>query len=194
MDLDSTPDVTIELPQVCWKEIISHCRRKLNGKFIGDESAEKKAFGLVAGNKEDSRIIVKRCFALKKNARYQLPYSEYMDKILAQHAIPSETGLDKRGWVADPQELMGVIKKCQEQALTILGAYHMHRVAWQHDATRDTPTELDGILAAGSRMIMFVVSMVDPVKPLMRAFYEGNIAKEIPISFIFQNNKNRTGL
>jgi len=43
-------------------------------------------------------------------------------------------------------------------------------------------------------MIMFVVSMVDPVKPLMRAFYEGNIAKEIPISFIFQNNKNRTGL
>jgi hypothetical protein len=185
MDLDSTLDVTIELPQACWKEIISHCRRKLNGEFIADESEEKKAFGLVVGNKEDARIIVKRCFALKKNARYQLPFSEYMDKILAQHAIPSETGLDKRGWVADPQELKNVTRECQEQGLTILGAYHMHRVAWQHDATRDTPTELDGILAAGSRMIMFVVSMVDPIKPLMRAFYEGDIAKEIPVSFVF---------
>ena len=184
MDLDSTPGVTIELPQVCWKEIISHCRRKLNGQFIGDESAERKAFGLVAGNKEDSRIIVKRCFALKKNARYQLPYSEYMNKILTQHAIPSETELDKRGWVADPQELMGVIQKCQERALTILGAYHMHRVAWQHDATRDTPTELDRILATESRMIMFVVSMVDPEKPLMRAFYEGILEQEIPITFV----------
>ena len=183
MDLDSTLDVTIELPQACWKEIISHCRRKLNGKFIGDESAEKKAFGLVAGNKEDSRIIVKRCFALKKNARYQLPYSEYMNRILAQHAIPSETELDKRGWVADPQELLDVTGECQEQGLIILGAYHMHRVAWQHDATRDTPTELDGILGAGSRMIMFVVSMIDPEKPLMRAFYEGILEQEIPITF-----------
>jgi hypothetical protein len=184
MDLDSTLDITIELPQVCWKEIISHCRRKLNGKFIGDESAEMKAFGLVVGNKEDSRIIVKRCFALKKNARYQLPYSKYMNRILEQHAIPSETGLDKRGWVADPQELTDVIKKCEEQGLTILGAYHMHRVAWQHDATRDTPTELDGILAAGSRMIILIISMVDPKKPLIRAFYEGILEQEIPITFV----------
>ena len=120
MDLDSTLDVTIEFPQVCWMEIISHCRRKLNGKFIGDESAEKKAFGLVAGNKENSRIIVKRCFALKKNARYQLPYSKHMNRILAQHAIPSETELDKRGWVADPQELLDVTGECQEQGLTSL--------------------------------------------------------------------------
>jgi hypothetical protein len=181
MHLDSTLDVTIELPQACWEEIISHCRRKLKGEFIADESEEKKAFGLVTGNKEDARIIVKRCFTLKKNARYHLPYSEYMNKILTQHAIPSETGLDKRGWVADPQELMDVTRECQEQGLTILGAYHMHRVAWRHDATRDTPTELDSILAAGSRMIMFVVSMVDPVKPLMRAFYEGILEQEIPI-------------
>jgi len=184
MDLDSTLDVTIELPQACWKEIISHCRRKLNGKFIGDESAEMKAFGLVSGNKQDSKIIVKRCFALKKNARYQKPYSEYMNKILAQHAIPSETDLDKRGWVADPQELMVVIRECQEQGLIILGAYHMHRVAWQHDATRDTPTELDRLLATESRMIMFVVSMVDPEKPLMRAFYEGILEQEIPITLV----------
>jgi hypothetical protein len=184
MDFDSTLDVTIELPRSCREEIISHCRRKLNGEFIGDESEEKKAFGLVAGNKEDARIIVKQCFALKKNARYQLPYSEYMNRILAQHAIPSETGLEKRGWVADPVELVDVTRECQEQALTILGAYHMHRVAWRHDARRDTPTELDRILAAGSRMIMFVVSMVDPEKPLMRAFYEGIPEQEIPITVV----------
>lgn len=181
MDIDSTLDIKIELPLVCREEIFSHCRRKLSGIFFDDESAEKKAFGLVAGNKKGLRIIVKRCFALKKNARYTLPYSEYMNSMLTRHAIPSETVIDKRGWVADPRELKDLINTCQEQAVTILGAYHMHRVAWQQDATRDTPTELDGILAAGSRMIMFVVSMVDPDKPLLRAFYEGNITREIPI-------------
>ena len=40
------------------------------------------------------------------------------------------------------------------------------------------------ILAAESRMIMFVVSMVDPQKPLIRAFYEGLLEQEIPIDFV----------
>jgi len=184
MDLNSISDTAIELPRVCWEEIVSHCRRKLNGEFIDDESAEKKAFGIIAGNKEDSRIIVKHCFALKKNARYQPPYSQYMNKILAQHAIPSETALGKRGWVADHRELMEVTRQCQKQGFIVLGAYHMHRVAWPHDATRDTPTELDRILAKESRMLMFVVSMVDPGKPLIRAFYEGILEREIPIAFV----------
>jgi hypothetical protein len=183
MDLNSTRDVEIALPLAGWAEIVSHCRRKLNKKFVRGESEEKKAFGLVAGRKESARIVVKRCFPLLKNARYQSPYLEYMNKILAQHAIASETELDKRGWVADPRELMNVIRQCQEEGLIILGAYHMHRVAWQGDATRDTPTELDRILAIDSRMIMFVVSMVDQAKPLMRAFYEGVLEREIPIAF-----------
>jgi len=184
MDLDSSNDVTIELPHACWQQIISHCQRKLHEEYVVGESQEKKAFGLVVGTKNDSLIIAKHSFALLKNARYHSPYSEYMNKILTQHAIPSETELHKRGWVADPQELMEITKECQDQGLTILGAYHMHRVAWRNDATRDTPTELDGILATGSRMIMFVVSMVDPEKPLMRAFYEGDINKEIHITVL----------
>ena len=183
MDLGRDPDITIEFPETCWREILSHCRRKLDGKFSGDEPAEKKAFGIVAGNREDARIVVKRCFALRKNARYQLPYSEYMSRIMARHAIPSETELDRRGWVADPQELADITVECQENGLILLGAYHMHRVAWQDDPIRDTPTELDRILAAESRMIMFVVSMVDPEEPLMRAFYEGILAQEIPVVF-----------
>jgi len=184
MDIATTLDVRIEFPGTCWQEIISHCRRKLDGRYIGDEPAEKKAFGLVAGRKEDSRLIAKRCFALKKNARYQLPFSDYMDRILAQHAIPSETSLDKRGWVADPRELTDITGECRETGLIVLGAYHMHRVAWPDDPTRDTPTELDRILAAGSRMVMFVVSMVDPARPLMRAFYEGSLEREIPITLV----------
>jgi hypothetical protein len=57
----------------------------------------------------------------------------------------------------------------------------MHRVAWPDDPLRDTPTTLDTVLAADSRMLLFIVSMVTPEQPTIRAFYEGNPDREIPI-------------
>ena len=58
----------------------------------------------------------------------------------------------------------------------------MHRVGWAHDVKRDTPTILDAVLARNSEMIMFIISTVDPEKPVMRAFYEGISDKEIPLN------------
>lgn len=104
-----------------------------------------------------------------------------MDKIMAEHAIPSKTPFDKRGWVADPEELANSIKVCQANQDTMLGTYHMHRVAWGHDALRDTPTKLDTVLAKDSRLLMFIISMVNPGQPMIRAFYEGDLGKEVPI-------------
>jgi hypothetical protein len=100
---------------------------------------------------------------------------------MAEHAIPSETPLEKRGWVAEPQEFLKIIRLLQKNNMILLGAYHMHRVAWPDDPLRDTPTDLDTVLAAGSRMLIFIISMVKADQPVMRAFYEGRPDMEIDI-------------
>ena len=109
------------------------------------------------------------------------PYKEYMDQVMTQYGVVSETPFSKRGWIADPEELLEKIKQIQHDNLLLLGAYHMHRVAWPDDPRRDTPTTLDTVLAADSRMLLFIVSMVTPEQPTIRAFYEGNPDRETPI-------------
>ena len=97
------------------------------------------------------------------------------------HAIPSVTPFEERGWVADQQEVDAAIKTMHSKNCSLIGTYHMHRVAWDQDPTRDTPTELDLMLGQGSRMLMFIISMVDPAKPIIKAFFEGVSSQEIPI-------------
>jgi hypothetical protein len=63
----------------------------------------------------------------------------------------------------------------------MFGAYHIHVVPWPGDPLRDTPTGLDAVLVKGSMMYSFIISMVDPEKPIIRAFYEGEINAETPI-------------
>ena len=103
------------------------------------------------------------------------------NRALARHAVPSETPLSKRGWVAAPEELLKVIRGIQQENLLLLGSYHMHRVAWPDDPLRDTPTTLDTVLGAESNMLVFIISMVNSEEPLIRAFYEGKPDREIPI-------------
>lgn len=161
--------------------VYEHCRRKLAGNYSNGESQELKAFGLVAGNQTDQELRVEKCLPFMKNARRVEPYKTFMDQIMDQHAVPSETPFSKRGWVADPEELLQKMKEIQRENLLLLGAYHMHRVAWPDDPLRDTPTTLDTLLAAESRMLMFIISMVNIEKPVMRAFYEGSPTMELPI-------------
>lgn len=170
------------LPEDQLRTVYEHCRRKLVGDYHTHESHEPKAFGLVAGRQSNLDFTVSKCFPLMKNARQIEPYKSFMDNVMTQYAIPSETPISKRGWVADPEELLGRIKECQKGNLLLLGAYHMHRVAWQDDPLRDTPTVLDTILAADSGMLIFIISMIKADQPMIRAFYEGNPDMEIPIS------------
>ncbi|MDX1775927.1 MAG: hypothetical protein R3297_05050 [Desulfobulbales bacterium] len=179
--IDITPGSRIILPADQLRTVYEHCRRKLAGRYFADESPEQKAFGLVAGRQSKQGFTVSRCFPLLKNARQIEPYKSFMDNIMTRYAVPSETPLARRGWVADPQELLASVKECQRENLLLLGAYHMHRVAWQDDPRRDTPTVLDSILAADSGMLIFIISMINTDRPIIRAFYEGNPDMEIPI-------------
>jgi len=171
----------IILPVKYYQAVIEHCKRKMAKNYLDDESNERKAFGLIGARKNGTDYIVERCFPLMKNVRQVYPYKKMMDSVLAEYAVPSETPLAQRGWIAAPEELMGNIRLMQQDNLMLLGAYHMHRVAWSDDPLRDTPTALDTILAADSRMIIFIISMVKVNQPVLRAFYEGKPDREVPV-------------
>ena len=171
----------ILFPGTLYESVIEHCKRKLSQNYLEGESQERKAFGLIAGRKSGADYIVERCFPLLKNARQLSPYNKIMDSVMAEYGVPSETPFTKRGWVAEPEELLGKIRLIQQDDLILLGAYHIHRVAWPGDPLRDTPTTLDTVLAADSKMFIFIISMVKIDQPLLRAFYEGKRDREVVV-------------
>lgn len=181
-----TPDqlVTIHLPQRLFDAMISHCLRKLQGDYLPGEGRAPKAFGLIGGKIEGDILMVGDIIPLSKNARDCGTRKAIMDKAMHRHAITSETPLDQRGWVAEPTELDTALLSLRTQGLRLLGNYHMHRVAWDHDSQRDTPTELDTVLGKDSRMLMFIIAMVNPDAPVIRAFFEGVLTLELPIIII----------
>jgi len=180
MWLKYSPDAQILFPANCREIILEHCHRALE-QYRNGQAGEGKAFGLVCGTVDGNVLRAAACFPLRKNVRSLAPYKEQMDRMMAEHAVPSQTPLHKRGWVADPAELFARIKECRGNGQILLGTYHMHRVGWEHDRERDTPTRLDAVLARESGLLMFIISMVEPARPVIRAFYEGITAKEIPI-------------
>lgn len=156
-----------------YDELLTHARRKLRGAYLPEEETERKAYGLVAGRHKEGHIEVTHVFPLRRNLRSDPQYKPAMDRLMAEAAIPSETPLARRGWVAHPDEVRGVEHACDESGSVVLGSYHMHRVAWPHDPRRDTCTVLDTRLAESSGLWMLILSMVDPDRPVLRAFFEG---------------------
>lgn len=161
--------------------LVAHCLRKLAGEYLAGEAPERKAYGLIGGSLDRGVIKVGKIAPLMTNVRSVEPYKSYMDQLLGRFAIPSETPLDKRAWVADPRESRNILLDFLRQGLELVATYHMHRVGWESDPLRDTPTELDTVLAEGSEAFLVVVSTVEPTKPIVRAFYEGIPDKEVPI-------------
>ena len=177
----------IILPDSNWQEILAHGKRKLAGDYLPGESKGKKAYGIIAGSQNENLLEVARVLPGKKNVRSEEPYKTYMDRNMAQHAVPSKTPLSKRGWVIDPPEVKECYDICDRENLIVLGTYHMHIVPWEGDPIRDTPTHLDTVLARNSCLFQFIISMVDITNPIIRAFYEGQSEKEVPI-FIQSEN------
>ncbi len=181
-----TPEqlITIHLPANLFSEMVNHCLRKLQGNFLPGEGHAPKAFGLIGGKINQSIVSVETIIPLFKNARDCGERKTIMDTAMNRHAIASETPLDQRGWVAEQQELDTALLGLQSQGLRLIGNYHMHRVAWAHDSQRDTPTELDTVLGKDSRMLMFIIAMVNPEAPTIRAFFEGLQSLELPIKIM----------
>jgi proteasome lid subunit RPN8/RPN11 len=96
-------------------------------------------------------------------------------------AVPSETSLERRGWVADPAELLSAQQRWERIGATLVGSYHTHRVPWASDPARDTCTALDRALSQQTGLWTLIVSMVDPAKPVVRAFFEADNDHEAEI-------------
>jgi hypothetical protein len=173
----------IVFPEAQKNILIDHCLRKLNEDYREDETKEKKAYGLVGGKIIEKSLHINYVKPLRQNWRSHKDYKVYMDKIFNDHAEPSETPLSLRGWMANPSEIKSMINDCIEKGLDLVGTYHMHRVAWEHDLTRELPTTLDSILAKDSELFTFIVSTVNPSKIVIRAFFESIPDKEIKILF-----------
>lgn len=182
VDFDGKPVARIVLRQPERQVLIAHCLRKLEKRYESDETPEPKAYGLIGGVIKDEVLTIGRIAPLRVNARYVGAHKSMMDDAMGKHAIASETPLEKRGWVAHPDEARRILMGFDRDGMELVGNYHMHRVAWPHDPVRDTPAELDTVLAQGTAMFMFIVSMVDPSQPRIRAFYEGEMQAELPIA------------
>lgn len=173
----------INIPRKIYDKMLEHCYRKLEKKYYDYELQEQKAYGLLSGEILDNEeILVKDIYPLYKNGRYE--DKERMDKKMKDFATPSETPLEKRGWVVDNNEMGIILDDCIKNDTEIIGAYHMHRVSWETDVLRDTPTILDTELAKDSGTIVVIISVVDPQKPIVRFFYEGILNKELKCSIL----------
>ena len=165
------------------KALLEHCLRKYRQEYRSDETPERKAYGLIGGTREGEIIRVGGVFPLKKNRRFDKEYIEYMTEMMSEYAVESKTPFEKRGWIATPEEVMKIYTECDRLKIHQFGTYHMHLVAWKHDPIRDTCTEIDTALAENSNSVMFIVSLVNLDRPIIRAFYEGRNDREIPIEF-----------
>lgn len=168
----------ILLPRPHYASVLGHVVRKLTGHYLEGETAERKAFGMLAGRWRAGTITVTAVYPLLVNLRQHTRHAVDMDEIVNAHAIPSRTPHEQRGWLAHPRELRAVQDICDEYGWVMFGNYHTHRVAWPHDPRRDTCTELDRVLAAGTGQWVFIVSAVDLRRQSLRAFYEGDNQQE----------------
>jgi hypothetical protein len=164
---------SIQLPTAIRAELVGHAARKLRGEHRAGETRQQQAFGLVAGVREGEALKATEAFALRRNLRTDPVRGQEIDAVVRELATDSRTPIDRRGWIAAPEEILAVQERCDRAGLTLFASYHMHKVPWAHDPLRDRPTALDTALGEGQGLWMVILSMVDPTRPILRAFWEG---------------------
>lgn len=124
-----------------------------------DEECALKAYGLVGGRLLPERGEALLVFPLQRNMRDHPDLRAGIDRDMDEFAIRSQTPLERRGWVADPREVLRAEAELDKYGGTMFGGYHMHRVPWTHDPLRDTCTALDTRLTEGSGLWVFILSI-----------------------------------
>ena len=171
----------VVFPQHLYEKLVGHARRKLARSYLEGEEQAPKAYGLVGGRLLGAYGEVTHVVPLLRNHRDEPHLKPVLDQVMDELAVPSETPLAGRGWATDPRELLAADLEFDAAGAVLLGGYHMHRVAWEHDPVRDSCTEVDRDLAQGSGLLMFILSVVDPDRPILRAYFEGDNADERPV-------------
>ncbi len=171
----------ILFPTPLYERLVEHARRKLARSYLEGEEQAPKAYGLVGGRLMEGYGEVTHVVPLLRNQRDEPHLKPVLDQVMNELAVPSETPLAGRGWATDPRELLAADLAFDAAGAVLFGGYHMHRVAWAHDPRRDSCTEVDRDLAEGTGLLMFILSVVDPDRPVLRAYFEGNNGDERPV-------------
>ncbi len=170
---------TIVLPPGPRAELVDHAHRKVTGCHHPGEPPQRRAFGLIAGVwPAPLTLRVTAVYPLSVSVRNDPAFADTVDEIYRDHARPTATPREQRGWVAHPRDIRRAEEHADAAGWVLFGNYHTHRVAWPDDPHRDSCTAFDTALAQGSGMWVVIVSMVDPATPRIRAFYEGDLARE----------------
>jgi hypothetical protein len=173
----------IEMQAEHRSQLIEHARRKLRGEYRESETPHAQAFGLLAGTGRADAIRTTDVFPLRRNLRADPVRGAAVDVVVRELAIDSGTPIEQRGWIASPEEVIETQERCDADGTVLFGTYHMHKVPWRQDPLRDTPTALDTALGAGQGLWMLILSMVDPDRPILRAFWEGRPEAEAKLLF-----------
>jgi hypothetical protein len=179
--LDLATVTHIRMAEDLHETVIEHGRRKVAGVHMPGETPERKAFGLLAGAAIRHCAEITHVFPIPRNVRAKPPFKDDIDELCFELAVPSETPLEQRGWLIDPQDLFAVQQTCDAAGVALVGSYHTHRVGWDTDPVRDGCTALDQELARGTSLWMFVLSLVDTEHPILRAYFEGDNDREARI-------------
>jgi len=163
----------IEMADRQRSQLIAHAARKLRGDYEAAETPVPQAFGLLAGVARGSALVTTDVLPLRRNLRTDPARGADLDAVVRELAIESSTPLERRGWIAAPEEVMEAQERCDADGTVLFGSYHAHKVPWPQDPLRDTPTALDTALGEGQGLWMLILSMVDPERPILRAFWEG---------------------
>jgi hypothetical protein len=107
-----------------YRSVVAHGLRKLEGDYRPDETPERKAYGLLGGRPQGVHVDITHVFCLARNARYEPAYRQQMDELMTSLAVPSETPLERRGWLTDPDELLAAERRCDAEHAVIFASDH----------------------------------------------------------------------
>lgn len=182
---DLLPDLAavteMHMSRAIYDSVIEHARRKVEARHLPGETPERKAFGLLAGRAAGGRAEITHAIPIPRNVRAQPPYKDDIDELVFELAVPSETPPEGRGWMIHPTDLLEAQRTCDDAGVVVIGSYHTHRVGWDTDPVRDSCTALDRELASGTSLWMFILSVVDLDRPILRAYFEGDNGQEAEI-------------
>jgi proteasome lid subunit RPN8/RPN11 len=136
---------TIALPKELADKLIHVCLEALPGK----------AYGLVGGKDAYHPASIYPCSTnLRENPEWRSLFESFGEF----YKNPD------RGFVISPEEHRDILKRMEARGESFIGVFHSHRF------TGPDPSDLDIALHAGPMLFCYIVSVVKPEEPRLKAY------------------------
>ena len=132
-------------------------RKELMNKLIliCKNELPKKAYGIIAGRKN----FVHEIYPFYTNLRISEPEIDEIFNSFGEFYRNRDRGF----WI-DPEEQLKVMREVKKKKQEIIAIYHSHRCLYA------IPSNVDIDLHYSPKVLAIIVSLIDPLKPEVRAF------------------------